>query len=288
MYDIFMTFVREGDTYLFLLPIYGILLFGERLGHALTGRAWDDLDAAANVALTVLLLGLNVVLGHLLPLAVMVFVFKYANLFVLGEGLLGWILAALLYDFFWYVDHRIGHRVGLFWAMHQVHHSSTAYNTTVASRGFILDITLLSRPLFYLLPVLGVSPLQFITIVMFSNIWGIAQHTGLVGKLGWLDWVLATPSNHKVHHGSDATYIDRNFGEVLMIWDHLFGTYQKEDAPPTFGLTEPLDSYNLFWIQAGGLRWLAKKIGKCTSWQDKLGCLYRPPEWYPGERRGDH
>ena len=152
---------------------------------------------------------------------------------------------------------------------------------TVASRGFVLDITLLSRPTFYLLPLLGLSPLHFMVVSIGTNIWGIAQHTRLVGKLPVLDWLFSTPSNHRVHHGSETKYLDRNYGETLMIWDHLFGTYQVEEEEPTYGVTVPINTSNPLRIEVAGLQWLRDKIRRAPTWQDKLRCLVMPPEWQP-------
>ncbi len=277
----FETLVEGGDTYLFLLPIYGLLISGEWVAHGLLHRAWNDRDAVANVAITIVQLGLNIITGHLLPLAAMIWLFDHANLFQLGDGIGSWITAFVLYDLAWYIDHRLGHRIGLLWAMHHVHHSSTEYNMTVASRGFVFDITLLPRPTFYLLPIVGVAPYQFVAIVIFSNIWGIAQHTRLVPKSPWLDWLVATPSNHRVHHGRNPKYIDRNYGEVFMIWDHLFRTYQAEEEEPDYGVVQPIDTYNPLWIEVAGLRWLAKKMRSARNWRDRIRCLHMPPEWVP-------
>ena len=152
---------------------------------------------------------------------------------------------------------------------------------TVASRGFVFDITFLPRPLFYLLPLIGVAPVQFIVVIIFSNIWGIAQHTRLVGKLGWLDWLIATPSNHRVHHGCDEKYLDKNYGEVLIIWDHLFGTYQAEEEDPKYGVVHQINTYNPVKIQFIGIQRLIHKIRKTDSWADKLRCIYRPPGFEP-------
>ena len=152
---------------------------------------------------------------------------------------------------------------------------------TVASRGFIADNTLLSRPSFYLLPVLGVSPAHYMGIVIFTNIWGIAQHTRLVGKLPVLDFLFATPSNHRVHHGREEQHLDRNYGEMLILWDRLFGTYQHEEEEPLYGVVHPIGTYNPIDIQLAGFRQLASKIREAERWQDKLRCLYAPPEWMP-------
>ena len=284
--ETYFALIRQGETYLFLLPIYAVLLSGERIAHGLmTERPWNNRDAAANVFITVAVLGLSMVIGHILPLTIMALLHEQCSLFTWTEGTLMWVGAFLLYDLAWYVDHRIAHRVGFFWAMHHVHHSSTEYNMTVASRGFVVDTTLLSRPTFYLLPILGVGPFQFIVIAILTNIWGIAQHTRLIGKLGWLDWLLATPSNHRVHHGYNPEYIDRNYGEVLMIWDRLFGTYEPEKVEPTYGVVQPINTNNPLLIEVAGLGWLAAKVRSCTGFRDKVRCLYRPPEWQPTAAR---
>lgn len=280
--ETFLSLIEEGDTYLFLVPIYVLLLTGERLYDLLwTRRAWDNKDAAVNILITVLTLGLNVGVGHLAPLALMAFIHGDIAAWTLSGSAAGWVLAFILYDLAWYTDHRIGHRVGLFWAMHQVHHSSEEYNMTVASRGFIFDITLLNRPAFYLLPFLGVSPLQFITISIVTNIWGIAQHTRAIGKLKGLDAFLATPSNHRVHHGTEPKYIDRNYGEVFMIWDRLFGTYQREEEEPTYGVTTPIDTYHPVKVEFAGFLRLQAKIKRANTLSHKFQCLIRPPEWEP-------
>lgn len=278
----FSTLVEQGDTYLFLLPIYGVLLTSERLMDAfVVKRPWDNVDAAVNIAITVTTLIINMTLGHLIPLGVMAWIYSAIAPWALEGSPWGWIVAFLLYDLAWYVDHRLAHRVGFFWAMHQVHHSSTSYNMTVASRGFVVDTTLLSRPMFYLLPVLGVSPFQFICIMICTNIWGIAQHTRLIGHLPVLDWLFATPSNHRVHHGRDPQYIDRNYGEVLMLWDHLFGTYQREEEEPSYGVIVPIDTYNLIHVELAGFHRLVQKMKRTSRWRDKWRCLIRPPEWTP-------
>lgn len=276
------TLIREGDNYLFLIPVYGGLLLGERLIDAIwTRRVWDHADAAVNLLITLITLIQNVLIGHILPLAVMIWLHAHLAPWSLEVGATGWMIAFLLYDLAWYVDHRIGHRVGFFWAMHQVHHSSTQYNTTVASRGFLADITLINRPTFYLLAILGVTPFQFICISIATNIWGIAQHTRLVGKLPVLDIFFATPANHRVHHGVEPLYIDRNYGEVLMIWDHLFGTYQHEEHEPTFGVVEPIETYHLVKVQLSGFARLGKKMKRANTLSQKLQCLIKPPEWQP-------
>jgi sterol desaturase/sphingolipid hydroxylase (fatty acid hydroxylase superfamily) len=280
--ETFTALIKDGEAYLFLLPIYTILLVGERIAHHfLSDRKWNNWDTHANIVVTVVHLVLDVLVGKLAPLALMALIYENARLFSLDFGPVAWVIVFLLHDLAWYVDHRLAHRTGFFWAMHHVHHSSAEYNMTVASRGFFLDITFLSRPTFYLLPLLGVSPLQFIVITIVTNVLGIAQHTRLVGKLGWIDWLFATPSSHRVHHGSDTKYLDKNYGEILMIWDHLFGSYQPEEEEPVYGVTEPIDTYNPLRIEVAGLVWLGRKMRRADGAANKLRCLFYPPGWEP-------
>ena len=279
----FKEFVETGDTYLFLIPIYASLLIAERVTHHFIFREqkWNNGDTVANLLITVFNLGLNTVVSHLLPLAAMAYLYSWWSVIELPAGVVGWIAGFLLYDLAWYVDHRIAHRVGFLWAMHHVHHSSPEYNATVASRGFSLDITWLSRPTFYLLPILGITPVHFMIINTVTNIWGIAQHTRVIDRLGWLDKVLATPSNHRVHHASDEVYIDKNYGEVLIIWDHIFGTYEPEAHEPTYGVTTPIQTNNPLKIEIAGILWLLQKLSTASGATNKMLCLLMPPEWEP-------
>jgi len=175
--------------------------------------------------------------------------------------------------------------MGLFWAFHHVHHSSQEFNFTVAARGFFLDGTV-TQPLYYLMPILGMSPTQIAGVVILKSLYGIFNHTRTVKNMGWLEYVLATPSNHRVHHGSDVKYLDRNYGQVLIIWDILFGSFQREEEEPTYGLTKNINTYNPFLIEFAGLRWLWNQIKSAPRWSDKLKYLYMPPGWRhdgPGE-----
>lgn len=275
--------VEAGEIYVILLPVYVLLLGGERVAHFVfeKDRRWDDRDAFTNVVITGVFLAVDVFVGAVLPVAALFWLYENVRIATLGFGPVGWLIAFLAYDLAWYIDHRIAHRTGLFWAFHHVHHSSNEYNMTVASRGFVLDNTLLTRPFFFVLPVLGMSPLHLLVVKLVTNVYGIAQHTRLVPKLPVLDAVLATPSNHRVHHGSDEKYLDRNYGEVLILWDRLFGTYQREEEEPTYGVVDRLESYNVVTIETAGLRWFARKLRSMPTWADRLRCLVYPPGWYP-------
>ena len=281
--ETFVALIASGNSYLFLLPIYSALLSGERVAQLVLrpDDHWNRAESVTNVFITVVFLVLNMLTGHVLPLALMAVLQDTVGLTTLTFGVTGWFIAFVLYDLAWYVDHRVAHRVGFFWAMHHVHHSCPEYDMTVASRGFLLDTSLLSRPTFYVLPILGFTPLHFMVVSIATNIWGIAQHTRMVGKLPVLDWWFSTPSNHRVHHGVEPKYLDRNYGETLMIWDHLFGTYQPEEEEPTYGVTVPINTTNPVRIELAGLQWLWRKAAKAKGMKHKLMCLVKPPEWQP-------
>jgi len=158
-----------------------------------------------------------------------------------------WFLLLLAEDFLYYWLHRWDHEIRLFWAVHVTHHSSEHMNFTVGFRSSVF------QPLYrfvYFIPLalLGFKPLDIIFMYSATQIWGIFVHTELIGKMGWLEYILVTPSHHRVHHASNPRYLDKNMGMFLIIWDQLFGTFQPELGPeeyqPTkYGLTKRLESH---------------------------------------------
>lgn len=182
------------------------------------------------------------------------FYFVYDNLqkkfgiFHIKPGVFLWIALLLCTDFLWYWYHRLGHEVNLLWAAHVVHHQSDDYNFTVSARITVLQA--LARTCFWaVLPIIG-FPAQMITVMLLIHgIYPFFVHTRLIGKLGILEYVFVTPSHHRVHHASNTEYLDKNYGDVFIIWDKIFGTFQKEEdsIETVYGLTKPLDTYNFLW-----------------------------------------
>ncbi len=159
-----------------------------------------------------------------------------------------WVLLVLGEDFLYYWLHRFDHEVRLFWAVHVTHHSSDQMNFTVGFRSSVF------QPLYrfmYFMPLawLGFNPLDIIFIYSATQIWGIFVHTELIRKMGWLEYILVTPSHHRVHHASNPRYLDKNMGMFLIIWDQLFGTFQPElpdedYQEKKYGLTETAGKIN--------------------------------------------
>ncbi len=157
-----------------------------------------------------------------------------------------WVLLILATDLVWYWYHRLGHEVNLLWAAHIVHHQSEEFNLTVAAR--ITVFQALVRNLFWcILPFAGFHPNMVITILVVHGAYSFFTHTQLGKKLKWLEYVFITPSLHGVHHASDEHYLDKNYGDVFVFWDKLFGTFQKEEEAPKYGLTHPVKSYSFLW-----------------------------------------
>ncbi len=155
------------------------------------------------------------------------------------------VITFLVADFSYYWYHRLSHKVKFFWAFHLVHHSSQWMNLTTAYR--LNWFSALVSPVFFIPPVLLGFPPSFLVIALALNLfYQFFMHTQAIGKIGWLEGVIDTPSAHRVHHGSNELYIDKNFGGVLMIWDRMFGTYQPETEPVKYGITTGFVGYNPF------------------------------------------
>ncbi len=202
-----------------------------------------------------------------------------------GSATWAWVACLLGVDFLYYWFHRMSHEVNAFWAAHVVHHSSEEYNLAVALRqgafqGWISWV-------FYLpLAVLGFPPPMFLAAVSIDTLYQFWIHTRAIGRLGPLEWVLNTPSNHRVHHGRNPRYIDRNHGGILIVWDRLFGTYAKEEEEPIYGITTPLRSWNPVWANLHYWADLWTTAGRATRWRDRLRLLVARPGWRPDELGG--
>ena len=190
-----------------------------------------------------------------------------------------WAWAALFLgvDFFYYWFHRTGHEMNLVWATHVVHHQSEEMNLAVALRQSSLQ-HLFSALFYWPLAWIGFPPLMFLAVESFNTLYQFWIHTRLIDKLGPLEWVLNTPSHHRVHHGCNPKYIDRNHGGTLIVWDRLFGTFQAEEEEPIYGITKPLRSWNPFWANVHYWVELAELARAAPSRREKLLVFLRSPE----------
>ncbi|WP_299694118.1 sterol desaturase family protein [uncultured Tateyamaria sp.] len=227
-----------------------------------------------------------------LVVEVLILTSAYGVFYILAETVVPWqlpmtwwviVLAVIAADFTYYWEHRIAHEVRLLWTQHAVHHSSREYNIITGIRFGPLEgvWSLIAHiPLVFL----GFSP----DMIFFGIITVLAYqtwiHTELVGKLGWFDKVMNSPANHRVHHGCDDKYIDRNYGGITVIWDQLFGTYQAEEETPRYGLKRDFDSRNPLAVWFSEVPGLWRDMRRARSWGEAWRYMTRPPGWTPHER----
>jgi sterol desaturase/sphingolipid hydroxylase (fatty acid hydroxylase superfamily) len=178
------------------------------------------------------------------------FVYDYLHrhfaIFDIKSTILLWVALLFLTDFIWYWYHRLAHEVNVLWAAHVVHHQSEDFNYTVSAR--ITVFQAFFRMCFWsILPVMGFPAAMIVSVQLVHGLYPFFIHTRTIGKLGILEYIFVTPSHHRVHHASNEKYLDRNYGDLLIIWDKLFGTFTAEEEEPEYGLTKPLDSHSFLW-----------------------------------------
>lgn len=192
-----------------------------------------------------------------------------------------WVGVFFAQDFCFYWLHRAEHYCRVLWAVHSTHHSAERYNLTVALRSSMFQP--LYRYVFYVpAALLGFDGVHILFIYAVNQAYQFFLHTETVGKLGLLERVLVTPSHHRVHHASNVVYLDKNMGQVLIIWDKLFGTYAEERAeePTRFGLTHPLPSQNFVHVAFDEWKHLAQDVSQPgLSWSDKFHYIFAAPGW---------
>jgi len=245
-----------------------------RLSDSVSDLSCGILDQLADVFLKTLLFG-----GYL-------FLFEHYRFFTAPkDAVWAWAACFLGVDFLYYWFHRWSHEVNAGWAAHVVHHQSEEYNLTVALRqGSFQQVF---SWVFYLpLALLGFPPLMFLTCSSLNTLYQFWIHTRLIGRLGPLEWVLNTPSHHRVHHGRNPKYIDRNHAGTLIVWDRLFGTFKGEDEEPVYGITTPLKSANPLWAHFRHWVELARLSARTSRLQDRLLVFWKPPGWRPADLGG--
>lgn len=205
------------------------------------------------------------------------YIYVHFRLFTVPNNWYIWILLLLFTDFVWYWYHRLGHRINILWAAHIVHHQSEDFNLSVAARITIFQAYV--RTLFWCsLPLVGFSIELIMQVLFFHATYSFFTHTQLGKKLSFLEYVFITPSLHGVHHASNERYLDKNFGDVFVFWDKLFGTFQKEEETPVFGLTKPFESHSFLWQHFHYYLELYYFSKTKKTLREKLGVLIAAPE----------
>tara|TARA_B100001287_G_scaffold47708_1_gene36730 strand:- start:164 stop:1003 length:840 start_codon:yes stop_codon:yes gene_type:complete len=187
-----------------------------------------------------------------------------------------WIITFISIDLVFYIYHRMSHRIRFLWAIHLSHHSSEEMNFAVSFRqawfGPISKI-----PFFMILPLLGFDPTIIAVAGVISTLWGIVGHTQVISKLGPLEWIFNTPSHHRVHHGSNKQYIDKNYGNLLIIWDRMFGTFEPEQEEVKFGLVNNVNTFNP--VKVTFMAWVSmiNELKQKNSLSEVIKVIFGPP-----------
>lgn len=277
-----MEVFRETALLVWSTPVIVALILAEVLWthfHEVAAYSWRETltncyMAALNGSLDVLMRGL--------VLVAMTFFYQH-KLFHLEPSLAYWAGLFILEDFAYYTLHYVDHHCRLFWAVHVTHHTSPEFNLSTGFRSSVF------QPLYrvaYFAPIawLGFQPLDVLFMYAATQIYGSLIHTQRVKTLGWLEYVLVTPSHHRVHHASNPRYLDKNMGMCLIVWDKLFGTFQAEDPadPPRYGITKTLVDRGPVNIVLHEWRDLIRDIRvEAQSLKERLGFLFRGPGWRP-------
>ncbi len=191
---------------------------------------------------------------------------------------LAWVILFFAEDCCYYWFHRLHHEVRVLWAAHVNHHSSQHYNLSTALRQPLL--TPFTGPWFWMpLPLIGFPPYMVLTAQAISLLYQFWLHTEAIDRLGPLEWILNTPSHHRVHHGANVPYLDKNHGGVLILWDRLFGTFAKEDERVVYGLTTNIETYNPLRIGFHEIAAISRDVAGAPGIGAKLGYLFAPPGW---------
>ncbi|MBX3242465.1 MAG: sterol desaturase family protein [Chitinophagaceae bacterium] len=198
---------------------------------------------------------------------------------------LTYVIVFIVLDFAGYLTHALQHKVNFFWNAHIIHHSSEEFNLACALRQSISVFIRLFAILLLPAALLGIAP-KVIAIVaplhLFAQFW---YHTRHIGKMGFLEKFIVTPSHHRVHHAINPEYMDKNFGQIFIFWDKLFGTFREElkEVPPVYGVTRPVRTWNPIKINFQHMALLVKDAWRAESWADKFRIFYKPTGWRPAD-----
>jgi sterol desaturase/sphingolipid hydroxylase (fatty acid hydroxylase superfamily) len=204
----------------------------------------------------------------------------------LGTGVLAWGVALVGWDALYYWNHRIWHETRFMWANHVMHHSSERYNLSTALRQSVTDPFLFLVP-YSSLSLVGVRPEMVTASRSLNLLYQYWIHTDVIDRLGPFEEVANTPSHHRAHHGVNPQYIDRNHGGVLIIWDRLFGTFEREDETVVYGLTKNINTFNPLRVAAHEYAEMFRDVADSSTWRERLSFVLRGPGWAYDRHRLD-
>ncbi len=275
---------RIDEVFFYIgVAVLGIELIEGWIKGSLKGRTFADMFASASTQLPFILVEV-VVLTAAYGLYTLVSAAFVTWAFPISVGTA--VLAVLVADFLYYWEHRLAHEIRFLWLQHAVHHSSRFMNIITGVRFGPFEGVWSMIALFPMV-LIGFPP----ELIIFGNLVVIAYqtwiHTELIGKLGPVEWVLNTPSHHRVHHGCDDKYLDKNYAGILIVWDRLFGTFQVEEETPRYGLKRDFDSINPPVVWFSELPQYFRDLKAARSWREVWMRTFGSPDWSPQPKPDD-
>ena len=274
-----MTNLSVTDIYLVGLPIIFSMMLFEALVSQYQKRGYyqnkDTLCTSGLVAGNIFM-SLSIK-GATLALHIYLYEFRIFDLSNILPVWAIWVSTFILIDLVFYVYHRCSHRIRFLWAIHMSHHSSEEMNFAVSLRQAWLG-PVSKIPFFMILPLAGLDPTIIAVVGVISTLWGVVGHTQMVGKLGFVEWIFNTPSHHRVHHGANPEYIDKNYGNLLIIWDKLFGTFEPEKASVKYGLVNNVKTFSPIKITFMDWQAMFQEIKIQKNIKEKIKIFFGPPK----------
>ncbi len=266
------------ESLLWAVPVFIVTMLIEwRLTLSADVQGYGLKDTAACLSMG---LGNLAVMGttKVAVLGLYVWLYEFRLFEIPTDAWWAWALLIGSEDFCYYWFHRFGHVVRFFWAAHVNHHSATSYNLSTALRQS-WTAPLIGWVFWVPLPLLGFDPLTIISAQAISLLYQYWIHTELIDTMGPFEWVFNTPSHHRVHHGRDAIYLDRNYAGILIIWDRIFGTFEREATRPVYGLTTNIETYNPVRIAFHEWAAMGRDLRGAKTWRGRIGYLFAQPGW---------
>ncbi|MEM9546447.1 MAG: sterol desaturase family protein [Bacteroidota bacterium] len=280
--DYWFSILNEWSFVYIILPFFAL----ELIRYTYLKQLSKDLvlDSLANIFTFGAFFTIEIILGLLAVTKAYFWIYQNFSLPHLNLNWATIISCVLLADFAYYWEHRMMHRIGIGWATHTVHHSSPHFNMSVAYRFGPLDAIM---PILFSLPLvmLGFDPILVLLSEVFVQVFQTLLHTEVIGKfVKPVEYIFNTPSHHRVHHGSNRQYWDKNYGGILIIWDRLLGTFEPENEKVIYGISEPLNSVNPIKVFFHGLSRFFRKLKKIKGLPNKILAFVKPPDWMPDQK----
>jgi len=269
------------------IPVFILLMLAElSISYYKGKKVYRYFDTISSISS-----GMTNIVKDVLGLTIIIisyqWMYRHLSIFEIRNSALLFFLAFTFLDFSGYWSHRISHQINIFWNRHIIHHSSEEFNLACALRQSVSEVFALFT--IFLIPaaLMGVPPKVIHTIApihLFLQFW---YHTTLVRKMGWLEKIIVTPSHHRVHHAINKVYIDKNFGQIFIIWDKIFGTFKEEDPEitPVYGVKRPVSTWNPWLINFQHVALLIKDAIRTKSLADKIKIWFMPTGWRPEDMK---